>query len=116
MQIVYALERNPPNLPTYVVVAFHKYIGPPWDQTQPKHVPIPPRQQSNKKQIPLEMVWALTIHKSQGMTLTRSTIDIGNIEHQGLTFTTMSCTTSIEGMQIAPSFSFKGFEKMNQTI
>ena len=66
----------------------------------------------NKKQIPLKMVWALTIHKSQGMTLTRYTIDIGHIERQGLTFTAMSHTTTIEGMQIAPTFSFERYEKM----
>lgn len=112
MQIVYAPGSNPPNLPTYVVVTFNKYIGPSWDQTQPNHVPTPPIQWSNKKQIPLNMAWALTIHKSQGMTLTRSTIDIGNIERQGFTFTIMSHTTTIEGMCIAPSFSFKHYKKM----
>jgi len=64
MQIVYALECNSPNLPTYVVVAFDKYIGPPWDQTQPNHVPIPPIQRGNKKQIPFNMAWELTVHKS----------------------------------------------------
>jgi hypothetical protein len=31
MQIVYAPGCIPPNFPTYVVVAFDKYIGPPWD-------------------------------------------------------------------------------------
>jgi hypothetical protein len=98
MQIVYASGSNPPNAPTYVLVAFDKYIGPFKDQSQPKHVLIPPIQQSNKKQIPLKMAWTLTIHKSEGMTLTRSTIDIGNIERQGLTFMEMSCTTTIEGM------------------
>jgi len=98
MQIVYALGTNPPHLPTNVVVEFDRYIGPPWNQTQPKHVPIPPIQRNSKNQIPLKMAWALTIHKSQGMTLTRSTIDIGHIERQGLTFTTMSHTSTIEGM------------------
>ena len=64
---------------------------PPWGQSQPNHIPIPPINRSNKKRIPHKMAWALTIHKSQWLTLTRSSIDIGNTEHQGLTFTvTMS--------------------------
>ena len=36
------------------------------------------------------MAWGLTIHKSQGMTLKNVTIDIGNIDRQGLTFTAIS--------------------------
>jgi hypothetical protein len=96
-------------LPTYVVVAL---IGSPLEQTQPNNVPIPPIQISNNKQIPLKMAMELTIHKSQGMTLTRSTFDIGNTECEGLTFTTMSHTTTIEGIHIAPSFSLERYEKM----
>ena len=61
------------------------------------------------------MAWALTIHKSQWLTLTRSTIDIGNTERQGLTFTTMSPTTTLQGMWIAPSFSFNHYAKMKYT-
>ena len=83
IQIVYTPGFIPPKLPTYVVMEFYNYIGPPWDQCQPKHIPIPPIQRSNRKQIPLKMAWELTIHKSQGLTLTRSTIDIGNTERQG---------------------------------
>lgn len=52
IQIEYALGHNPPSLITYVGVSFDKYIGPPWDQTQQKYVPIPLIQRSNKKQIP----------------------------------------------------------------
>ena len=42
------------------------------------------------------MDWALNIHKSQGLTLTRSTIDIGNNERQGLTFIKMPHTTTLD--------------------
>ena len=61
------------------------------------------------------MAWALNIHKSQGLTLTRSTIDISNTECQGLTFTAMSRTTTLEGMRIAPSLSFDRYAKMKDT-
>ena len=70
----------PTMLPTYVVVEFDNYIGSPWDQYKPKHIPIPPVNQSNKKQIPLKMAWPLPIHKSQGLKLTRSIIDIGTMD------------------------------------
>ena len=98
IQIVYKPGSNHPQLPAYVVVEFDNYIGLPWDQSNPKHIPIPPVQRYNRKQVPLKMAWALTIHKSQGLTLTRSTIDIGNTECQGLAFTTMSRTTTLQGM------------------
>ena len=90
IQIIYTPRFSHPKLLAYVVMEFDNYIGPPWDQCQPKHIPIPLVQQSNGKQIPVNMAWGLPIHKSQGLTLTRSTIDIGNIEHQGLTFMVMS--------------------------
>ena len=98
MQIVCTLRPIPPKLPSYVVMAFVNCIGPPWDQSQIKHIPIPPINWSNKKKIPFNMAWELTIHKSQGLTLTRSTIDIGNNEHQGSTFTKIPQTTTLKGM------------------
>ena len=115
IQIVYRPGSNPPQSPAYVVVEFDNYIGFPWDQSNPKHIPIPPIQRNNRKQVPLKMAWALTIHKSQGLTLTRSTIDIGNTERQGLTFTSISRTTTLQGMWIAPAFSFEQYAKMNDT-
>ena len=41
------------------------------------------------------MAWGLTIHKAQGMTLQNVTIDIGNTDRQGLTFTAISRVTSL---------------------
>ena len=49
---------------TYVFPKFDNYIGPPWDQSQLKHILIPPINCSNKKQIPLKIAWELTIHKN----------------------------------------------------
>ena len=61
------------------------------------------------------MAWALIIHKFQGLTLTRSTIDIGNTQCQGLIFRAMSRITTLQGMRIAPAFSFERYAKMNET-
>ena len=88
--IVYDTISSPPNLPKYVVVKFDNYTGPPWDAQNPKIVLITPITRGSRTQIPLTMAWAITIHKSQGLTLNRATIDIGRRERQGLTFTTIS--------------------------
>ena len=63
MQIIYTLGSISPRLLPYVVPTFDNYIGPPWDQSQPNYIPIPPINRSNKKQIPFKMAWPLTIHK-----------------------------------------------------
>ena len=61
------------------------------------------------------MAWDLTIHKSQGLTLEKTTIDIGNVERQGLTFTGISRVKSIDGLRISPPFTFERYTKMSQS-
>jgi ATP-dependent DNA helicase PIF1 len=61
------------------------------------------------------MAWALTIHKSQGLTLEHATIDIGKKEQQGLNFTSISRVKSIDGLRISPPFSFERYAKMKNS-
>lgn len=70
------------------------------------------RGNKKQKQIPLKMAWCLKIHKSQGLTLEQASVDIGNKEQQGLTFTTISRMKSINGLRIASPFSFQCYAKM----
>ena len=58
------------------------------------------------------MAWELTIHKSQGMTLPKATIDIGTMERQGLTFTALSRVPSLKDLHISPSFSYDRYKCM----
>lgn len=46
------------------------------------------------------MSWDITIHKSQGLMLHKAIFDIGGIERQGLTFTTISRVKIIDGLYI----------------
>ena len=112
IDIFYKLTHHPPQLPTFVVVNFQKYIGPTWDTNNPTFLPIPPIQRGGHTQIPLKMTWALTIHKSQGMTLPNDTIDIGTMERQGLTFTTLSGVSSLKDLHISPAFSYDHYKHM----
>ncbi|KAH9297085.1 hypothetical protein KI387_028767, partial [Taxus chinensis] len=110
--IVYYPGTKPPDLPIFVVVEFQNYIGIPWDLSHPKYVPVPPVLRGCRRQVPLKMSWALTIHKSQGLTLNRATIDIGSRERQGLTFTAISRVKSLDGLRICPPFSYERYSKM----
>ena len=58
------------------------------------------------------MAWGLTIRKAHGMTLQNETIDIGNIDRQGLTFTAISRVKSMSGLRISPSFFFSRYSHM----
>ena len=88
------------------------YVVVPFDTANPRLVPIAPVVRGSHKQIPLKMAWALTIHKSQGLTLDRATIDIENREQQGLTFTAISRVKSLDGLRISPPFNFEHYVKM----
>ena len=76
-QIVYNPRSSPPKPPTYVLIKFDNYVGVLWDESFPQFVPITSIERGNKKQLLLKLVWGLTIHKSQGLTLDKATINIG---------------------------------------
>ena len=99
----------------FTIVIFDNYVGILFYASNPNIVPITPVIRGNRKQIPLKMAWALTIHKSQGLTLERASIDIGNREQQGLTFTAISRVKSIDALHISPPFSFQRYAKMKDS-
>ena len=99
----------------FTIFIFDKYVGIPFDASNLNIEPITPVIRGNWKQIPLKMAWALTIHKSQGLTLEWASIDIGNREQQGLTFTAISRVKSIDGLRIAPPFPYQRYAKMKDS-
>ena len=102
---------RPLELPMYMTIVF-EHVGVPLDTANPRLIPIAPILRGSRKQIPLKMAWALTIHESQGLTLDRATIDIENRKQQGLTFTTISRVKSLDGLRISSPFTFEHYAKM----
>ena len=62
------------------------------------------------------MAWALTIHKSQGLTLSKATIDIGPRERTDLIFVAISQVKSLQSLRITPPFTYGNYEKMKNGI
>ena len=92
-------------LPTAVMVKFDHYSGPTrHDGTIPivplKHTWVEGITVLSRQQVPLKLAWAITIHKAQGLTMSKVVIDIGRRE-----FTLFVCQLS--DLAFHPSFDFQ---------
>ena len=97
-------------MPIAVIVKFENYIGPSISDI-PFCVPIPPVTVSvninnimhERQQLPLTLAWALTIHKSQGMTLDKVWVDIGKKEYcTGMSYVALSRVRNLSSIVIEP--------------
>ena len=110
-KLLYTETNIPPNLPIAVLVDFNDYIGPTFLSDKPKCIPVPPLlsewvssgKHLSRLQIPLQLCYATTIHKSQGRTLPKAVIDIGQKElAAGCTFIAVSHLRKLEDSLFAP--------------
>ena len=88
--ILYQPCAIPPALPTAVVVQMDKYDGPTCGGE--RCVPICPIERTwssstgnrksscKRRQLPIQLAWAVAVHQSRGLTLDRAFIDIGKRE------------------------------------
>lgn len=117
-EIVYLPNTTAPELPAYILVEFDNFKGP---YIIDNCFPILPIVRSNtnsntkfsRKQYPLSVSYATTVHKSQGLTLSKIAVDLGPKEIcLGISYVALSRVRKLEDLLILTSFSKSRIDKI----
>ena len=121
--IIFDINQGPPSLPIGVIVQFNGYSGPSFCQDMVDCVPIvlvinaidDHVGQYERQQLPLKLAWAITIHKSQGLTLPKAWVDVGNKESfDGLSYVDLSRVKQLADLIVEP-FTFERLQKVSSS-
>ena len=105
-------------MPSLLLVSFSEYSGPDFPLYGSKIIPIfPVTRQFDYKgvpytrtQFPLRLAYAITVYKSQGLTLSRVVLNIDQKEHcLGLLYVAISRVKALDGLMFESPFDFSRF-------
>ncbi len=68
------------------------------------------------KQYPLRLAWAITIHKSQGLTFEKAIIDAGSAFAPGQVYVALSRCTSLEGIVLRSKILYKSLHSDERIV
>lgn len=67
-------------------------------------------------QYPVKLAWAITVHKSQGLTFTKAIIDIGQAFAPGQVYVALSRLTSLDGLVLTSPVNFNSLGQDNSVM
>jgi hypothetical protein len=106
------------SIPSMLLVYFSEYSGPDFPPYDRKTVPVFPVTRQfefkgspcTRTQFPLRLAYAITVHKSQGLTLSRVVLNIDQKEHcLGLSYVAISRVKALDGLIFESPFDFSRF-------
>ena len=112
---------SPPDLPLAVMVKFDHYAEP---TCHDGSVPIVPVRRNwlvtgaacSRLQLPLKLAWAVTIHKSQGLTLDKAVINLEKSDFcAGLSFVACSHVRKLSDLLFRPPFDYQRIAHLGTT-
>lgn len=108
------------SMPSLLLVHFAEYSGPDFPLYGPKIVPVFSASAQfdfksascTRIQFPLRLAYAITVHKSQGLTLSKVVLNIDQKEHcSGLTYVAVSRVKALQGLMFECAFDFSRFTR-----
>jgi ATP-dependent DNA helicase PIF1 len=123
--ITWDIGQDPSALPSIILIRFDDYHGPDFPHCDRGVIPVFPVTRQfqykgvacSRTQFPLRLAYAITVHKSQGLTLSRAVLNLNRREHcPGLSYVAISRVKTLGGLLFEVPFDFDRFTPMDSAI